>query len=466
MRQVKPLSGPARHAFRLAGLWLLAAIVWALPGGAEPQAGRWAPVLQIDGIIGPATSDYVSQGIEAAQEKRAALIIIQMDTPGGLDASMRDIIQAILRSSVPVVVYVTPSGARAASAGTYILYASHVAAMAPGTNLGAATPVALGGGGSPFSPEEEQKGEQKPKTGDASDAKAVNDAVAYIRALAELRGRNVAWAEAAVRTAASLSANAALQQNVIDLVARDMDELLKLTHGRTVTAANEKVVVDTRNLSLEAMEPNWRTKLLAAVTNPNVALILMMIGVYGLLFEFMNPGSLYPGTIGAICLIIGLYALAVLPVNYAGVALIVLGLVLMAAEAFSPSFGVLGLGGLFAFIAGATVLIDTDLPQFRVDWPLIIVLGLAALGLSVVIARLAITSQRRKIVSGREEMIGLTGTVADWAGGSGHVIVHGERWQAVGTDSLLKGQPVQVVRIDGLTLTVAPVSPAEPRQSL
>jgi len=476
---------------------LVLGLAMLLVGRVAVTASRSAIVLDIEGAIGPAAADYVIRGIGHARQRDAAVVVLRMDTPGGLDTSMREIIRAILSSPVPVLSFVAPSGARAASAGTYIVYASHVAAMAPGTNLGAATPVSIGGGlpspgGGSGPPRDGGSGadpvERSPRSSAAQDApaddaaasaragreregredasartrrpasttetKAVNDAVAYIRSLAQMRGRNADWAEAAVRDGASLSAEEASARKVIDLIATSVTNLLEAAHGRNVVVGEDVVVLDTRGLEQVTLAPDWRTRLLSAITNPNVALIFMMIGFYGLIFEFMNPGALYPGTIGAICLLLGLYALSALPVNYAGLGLIVLGVALMIAEAFTPSLGVLGIGGAIAFILGATILVDTDVPGFEVSLPIVAGIAATGLGFSLLVVRLAWRSRTRPPLGGHEGMIGERGTVLDWSGRNGRVLAAGERWKAESETSLAAGQRVRVTGIDGLVLRV------------
>ncbi len=449
-----------------------------LVGWAAAQEAR-APVLvlTLNGPIGPATAEYVEDGLARAAEEGAEALVLRMDTPGGLDDSMRDIIRGILASPVPVVSYVAPRGARAASAGTYIMYASHVAAMAPATNLGAATPVQLGGSpqplpGEPQQPEAEDgqagdgaagEGEEEEAPRDAMTAKAVNDAVAYIRGLAELRGRNAEWAEQAVREAASLSATRAAEMAVIDLVAPDLPALLDTIDGRVVQVTGGERTLRTAGAETVRMDPDWRIRLLSLLTNPNIALVLMTLGFYGIIFEIINPGSIFPGVLGAICLTLALYALNVLPVNWAGAALILLGVGFMVAEVFVSSFGVLGVGGIVAFGIGATILFDTDAPGFGLPMTTVITVTSAlALALAALMF-LVVRVHRRPAFIGGHSMVGASGLVEEWSGDGGLVRIRGELWQGRGK-GLARGQRVKVVDINGLTLDVEPLDQEQARK--
>jgi len=444
--------------------WSLALFLLALwtGGGVSAPATEARPsvyVLDIDGVIGPATSDYVDQSLAQAEAQRAELVVLRMDTPGGLDTAMRTIVKRILASSVPVAAYVAPSGARAASAGTYILYASHVAAMAPGTNLGAATPVELGGlpevGGKPNG----NDSASDPKASmpvDAHRTKLVNDAAAYLQSLARLRKRNEAWAEQAVRMASSLPAEDALHLGVINLLATDLDQLLRQLDGVTVNLPSGPHVLRTVGAEYLVLEPDWGNHLLAAISNPTMAYILMLLGIYGLIHEFSNPGTLLPGTAGAVSLLLALYAFQVLPVNYAGLALILLGLLLMVAEAFVPSFGALGVGGVIAFIFGSLILIDTGQGGQGISLPVVLTLAAISAAVILLVTNLALKSRRLPVVSGAEELPGARGVAVEAFTGEGTVRVRGELWSARANQPLRRGQAVRVVERDGLILLVSP----------
>ena len=453
--------------------FLMAALMPALGTALDEQAtlpeenvlvetvDRRAILLDVQGPIGPATAEYLVNALEKSSERNAELVIIRMDTPGGLDASTRDIIKAILNSPVPVATFVTPGGARAASAGMYILIASHVAAMSPATNVGAATPVSLIGGEQPGqkqgSGENEENDKKQADSGNTMMRKAVNDSVAYARGLANKHGRNADWAELAVREAASITAEKALEIGVIDLIAADIGDLLNQINGKAIEVRGRDWVLDTTTLQIEQLEPDWKAELLGVITSPTIAYLLLLIGIYGLFFEGYNPGAVFPGVIGAICLLIALYAFQMLPVNYAGFALIALGIILMIGEAVVPSFGVLGIGGIISLVIGSIILIDTDVPGFMVSRPLIGALALvSSLGLMGIIG-IALKARLRPVVSGREQLIGASGTALTDVYHEGEVFVHSERWSAVSDSPLHKGQTVEVTGIDGLTLKVRPI---------
>ena len=537
---MQALSKARRFLVSSALLVLAGVILWRSgPAQDAPEEsvdeadGGLALVLTIDDAISVATAEFFIKSLETAQERNARILVLELDTPGGLMVAMEDMIKAILASDVPVAVHVTPSGAKAASAGTYILYASHVAAMARTTTLGAATPVSMGqtgqakavidalvlnehqasgedeasasedeGGSSGTAAEkpdgaadeepdgaagEEPGGETSESdedgSGDSDSAeededspgrtaeeidaeamkrKVVNDAVARIRSLANLRGRNADWAEEAVREGVTLEAEEAVEMNVADFIANDLREVLEKADGREVDIDGEKVTLDTASAEIERLEPDWRTRFLSILTNPNVAYLLLIVGLYGLLLEGYNPGTWIPGVIGAICLLLAAYALSILPVNYAGLALMALGVGLIVAESITPSFGVMGFGGVVAFVVGSIILFDTGIPGFEVPLKMIGGVGLAAgllmFGLVVVLAR----SRRRPVVSGRESLVGRRATVLEDFEGAGPVLVQGERWHAASPSPVKKGQELYVQSVDGLRLEVGNAPPAPP----
>ena len=444
------------------------------------QPGKTAVILQVNDAIGPAISDYIHRGLEAAAERDATVVVLKLDTPGGLDTAMRNIIRDIIASPVPVIIYVAPSGARAASAGTYMLYASHIAAMAPGTNLGAATPVQLGGlpdikpsttpdeekqdkdkdeSGAKENEADENKNEDKtkPVSGDTMTKKVVHDAIAYIRSLAEMRHRNADWAEEAVREGASISSENALKLGVIDIIATDLDDLFRQADGWWVNVQGRDMELDTKDLTVETIEPDWRTELLAVITNPNIVYILMLLGIYGLFFELANPGYVLPGVIGAICLVLALYAMQVLPVNYAGLGLIILGIAFMIAEFFAPSFGALGIGGIIAFVIGSIILFDTEGSDIKVAIPLIATVTVISAAFFFVALELVFSAHRKPVVSGREEMLNSVGEALDDFDHKGYIHIHGETWQARTGTPVKKNERVKVTAVNGLVLQVEPI---------
>jgi membrane-bound serine protease (ClpP class) len=412
-----------------------------------------ALLLSIDGTINPAVSDYIRKGFQLATEQNASMVIIRMNTPGGLDASMRDIIQEILSSPVAVVTYVSPDGARAASAGTYILYASHVAAMAPATNLGAATPIQIGGLGS-------AKDKEKPDEEDSKDPrsalekKIINDASAYIKALADKHNRNGEWAVQAVQEAVSLTAREALELNVINIVADNLDDLLEQLDGYQLVIDGEPLSLSTSEVGLNNFEPSWRYKLLGVISDPTIAYLLLLLGFYGLIYELANPGFFLPGVAGGIALMLALYALQLLPVNYSGLALMILGIGFLVGEAFMPSFGTLGVGGIIAFAAGSLILIDDQ--TMRVALPTIIgTTAVSALFILVLMSRVAML-RRKRIHTGVEAMVGTFAEARSDFSGPGMVWVNGESWNAHSSVPVKKGEKVKILSISGLELIIEP----------
>ena len=439
-------------------IWLLATSLLMLAATREGLTGK-AVVVDLDGVVGPATVDHVRRAIADAGDEGAALVIVRMDTPGGLDSSMRTLVKDILAAPVPVVTWVAPAGSRAASAGTYILFASHGAAMASSTHLGAATPVTMGGmpgSDEPAEAAEDSKQDEdgKRRGGSAMERKMLEDAVSYIRNLAEHHGRNPDWAEQAVREGRTLTADEALERGVIDLMADDIPALLTQLHGREVRMASGKITLDTTELAVVERAADWRTRLLSTITNPNVAYFLMLIGFYGLIFELSNPGQIYPGVIGVICLVLALYAFQVLPVNYAGLALIILGMAFMVAEAFVPSFGVLGLDGVVAFVFGSVILLDDE--HLALSIPMIAGTALVSAGFLVWVLGRLLGIRKRPALAGMEELLGMEAIATEPFTSEGWVRIHGETWRARSPVQVQAGEHLKVTAVDGLTLEVTP----------
>ena len=450
---MRPPAAERSRAFR--ALALSAAIIGA---AATVPAASAAPdkrvlVVNIDGAISVAAARQLARAVEQAKKESATAIVVRLDTPGGLVSATRDIIREMIAAPVPIIIYVAPSGARAASAGTFVVYAAHLAAMAPGTNLGAATPIQLGG--VPGAPQPKDEKRSEPTTGER---KAINDAVAMLRSLAQLRGRDPDFADKAVREAATLTADEARKQGVVEIIAGSIEDLLAQADGRTVAVGTEQRTLATRDAALTIVEPDWRTRLLGVIADPNIAFILLLVGVYGVLFELWHPGAVLPGVLGGIALPLALIALSVLPVQYGALALLLLGIAMMLGEAFTPGIGLLGLGGLVAFLIGAFFLFEPEgsTINLAVSIPVILGAALTCAGLTFGVIAAAMKARRRPAATGGEEMIASRGRVVDWQGDRGNIRIHGEMWGARSGQDLKAGDPVRVVRREGLTLIVEP----------
>jgi membrane-bound serine protease (ClpP class) len=447
------------------GLRLLCTMACLLicPAMSAPAAANTGLLLNIQGPIGPATQSYIENGIDEATKTQATLIILQLDTPGGLATSMHNIDKALLNSSIPVITYVAPQGARAASAGTFMLYASTIAAMAPGTNLGAASPVSL------ISPSSKPgtNPEKKLETTNLSttERKQTNDAAANIVSLAEIHGRNASWAETAVREAVSLPASDALRMDVIDVIAKDLPDLLRQLNGRIVNVNGLSTKLNTIDITMQEYKPDWRYRFLSVITDPNIAYILLLIGIYGLFFEFYHPGLILPGVVGAIALLLALYSFQLLPINYVGFSLLLLGITFMIIEILISSLGILGIGGIIAFVTGSILLLDIHSPGYQIAWSLILTMTIFTVGFFLLIVTLSIRAMRKKIITGHEAMIGAEGEVIEYAYHQWHVRINGEIWQAKCATNLKPGQKIRVLDITGLVLTVEPAKVQRPSTS-
>ncbi len=396
-----------------------------------------------EGVINPVAAEYLHEAISYAERERAHLLVFQLDTPGGLDTSMRSMIKDITGSRIPIVVYVGPTGGRAASAGVFLTLAAHVAAMAPGTNIGAAHPVAMGGG----------------QMDEVMKAKVENDAVAYIRSIAERRGRNIEWAENAVKQSVSATSTQAKERGVIDLIASDLTDLFTQLDGWELSLGQQAVTLRTRDARVQEFPMSRRLETMKAISDPNIAYLLMTIGTIGLIAELYSPGAILPGVVGAISLILAFYSLQSLPVNYAGVLLFILGLVMLILEVTVTSYGLLAIGGVTAMILGSLFLINQDFPYYQISWSVMLPVLVLAAGVAGLVVTFGVRALRQRTLTGREGMIGLIGSAKTHLGPEGKIFVQGEIWDAVSSAPVPRGQPIQITHLDGLTVHVKPVEP-------
>ncbi len=453
MRRSRSIRQATRRARCLLSSMLVALGMLGLVGGAAARAdGGAVQVVQARGVVSPTLANFLGRAIDAAERDGATALVIEMDTPGGLDNAMRQIVQRILAARVPVIVYVAPHGARAGSAGVYITYAAHVAAMAPNTNIGSATPVAMGEGG-------------EAKMSDEMRAKVTNDAAAYLRGLAERRGRNAEWAERAVREGANATDGEALRLGVVDVVATDVTDLLVRIDGRTVETSVGPVRLATAGAPVQRVEMGAVDTFFQAIADPTIAYLLLSLGSLGLFFELSNPGSILPGVVGGICLLLGFYALGTLPVNYAGLALMGFALVLFAVDLFAPSHGILTVGGVVAFVLGSLLLFNVPEagPWLRVSLWVIAAVSVAMSLFFAGMVALAARGLRRKVVTGREGLVGQVGLVRSALDLDGTVFVDGALWEATADAGPIPvGERVVIDAMDGLHLRVRPLqaSPA------
>jgi membrane-bound serine protease (ClpP class) len=423
---------------RLTKYLLVLCTFWLL--GSTAYSGR-VDLLSIDAVIGPVSARVITGAIDDAEADRAEALLIELNTPGGLDESMRAIIKRVLASKVPVIVYVSPPGSRAASAGVFLTMSAHVAAMAPGTNIGAAHPVNIGG-----------------EMDSVMSEKVANDAAAYIKSLATKRGRNAEWAQEAVYKSVSITEYEALEKNVIDLVATDIRDLLNKCDGRAVELPDTSVVLATKDAEVRRIEISFANRILDIISNPNIAYILMTIGMMGLYFEFANPGAIIPGVVGAICLLLAFFAFSTLPINYAGLLLIILGVILFVAELKITSHGVLTIGGIVSLFFGSIMLIETDVPYMDISLSVIIPMVAVTAAFFIFAIWLALRAQSRKVATGTEGMVGEVGTASADVGESGTVHIHGEYWNARSDEPIAKGERIRVIAVDGLILKVERLS--------